>query len=71
LQFNEQSQAAYVNIIRAKFQAQMEEQADRIDAFSDYKIIEMHEKWRERLMKEFRAKCVESSGEHPDWCGKF
>jgi hypothetical protein len=71
MQFNEQSKPAYVKIIRSKLKAQMGEQADRIDAFSDDKIIEMNEKWREHLMEEFRARCARSSSEHPDWCGKF
>jgi hypothetical protein len=69
MQFNEQSKPAYVKIIRAQLKAQMGEQAERIDAFSDDKIIEMHEKWRERSMEEFREKLEESSNEHPDWCG--
>jgi len=69
MQFDEQSKPAYAKIIRAKLKAQMGEEADRIDAFSDDKIIEMHEKWRERLMEEFRAKFLESSSEHPDSCG--
>jgi hypothetical protein len=67
--FNEQSKPAYAKIIRAKLKAQMGEEADRIDAFSDDKIIEMHEKWRERLMEEFRKKLEESTDAHPDWCG--
>jgi len=71
MQFNEQSKAAYVKIIRAKLKEQMGEEAGRIDLFSDDKIIEMHEKWRQRSMEEFRAKCVESRGEHHDRCGKF
>lgn len=70
MQFNEQSKPAKVNIIRAKLKAQLGEHADRIDSFSDSKIIEMHEKWRERSVDEFRAKCVESRSEHPDRCGK-
>jgi hypothetical protein len=71
MHFNEQSKAAYVQIIRAKLKAQMGEHAERIDAFSDDKIIEMHEKWREQLMEELRAKCADSEDEHPDWCGEF
>lgn len=70
MRFNEQSKPAYAKIIRAKLKAQMGEQAERIDAFSDDKIIEMHEKWRERSMEEFREKLEESRNEHPDWCGK-
>jgi hypothetical protein len=49
----------------------MGEQADRIDTFSDDKIIEMNEKWREQRMEEFRTRWARSSSEHPDWCGKF
>ncbi len=71
MQFNEQSKPAYVKIIRAKLKAQMGEQAEWIDAFSDDKIIEMHEKWHERSMEEFREKLEESGNEHPDWCGEF
>jgi hypothetical protein len=71
MHFNEQSKPAYVKIIRAKLKAQMREHAERIDSFSDDKIIEMHEQWREQLMEKFRAKCAGSSWEHPDWCGKF
>jgi|HubBroStandDraft_1064217.scaffolds.fasta_scaffold33217_4 hypothetical protein len=71
MHFNEQSKPAYAKIIRAKLKAQMGEEAHRIDAFSDDKIIEMHEKWRERFAEEFRAKFVESESEHPDWCGEF
>jgi hypothetical protein len=67
MQFNEQSKPAYAKIIRAKLREQMGEHADRIDLFSDDKIIEMHEKWREQLMERFRALLEES--EHPDSCG--
>jgi hypothetical protein len=71
MQFNEQSKSAYVKIIRAKLKVQMGEHAERIDSFSDDKIIEMHEIWRQRSMEEFRARCVASSSEHPDWCGEI
>ena len=66
MHFNEQSKAACVKIIRAKLKAQMGEHAYRIDAFGDEKIIDMHEKWRERLVEEFRTKCQESRSEHRD-----
>jgi hypothetical protein len=69
MHFNERSKPAYVMIIRAKLKAQMGEEADRIDAFKDDKIIEMHEKWRARSMEEFREKLEESRNEHPYWCG--
>ncbi len=69
MQFNEQSKPAYVKIIRAKLKEQMGEHADRIDLFSDDKIIEMHEKWRERSREEFCAILEESIREHPDSYG--
>jgi hypothetical protein len=66
MQFNEQSKAAYVKIIRAKLKEQMGEHAYRIDAFSDEKIIEMDRKWRERLTEKFSDKWDESRGKHTD-----
>jgi hypothetical protein len=66
MQFNEQSKAAYVKILRAKLKAQMGEQAYRIDEFSDEKIIEMDRKWRERLSKEFNAKSEDLRRKHAD-----
>jgi hypothetical protein len=71
MHFNEQSKPAYIKIIRAKLKAQMGEHAERIDSFSDDKIIEMNEKWREQLTEEFRAKCAKFRDVHPDWCGEF
>ena len=71
MQFNEPSKAANVRIIRAKWKAQMGEQADRIGSFSDDKIFEMHEKRRGPCMEKFRAKLEKWRGENPDWCGKF
>jgi hypothetical protein len=71
MHFNEQSKSSYVKIIRDKWKAQMGDQAERIDAFSDDKIIEIHEKWRERFVEELRAKYWQSRSEHPDSCGKF
>jgi hypothetical protein len=68
MHFNEQSRPAYVKIIRAKLKAQMGEHAYRIDGFSDDKIIEMNERWREQVIEEFRAKFAKSRDEHPDWC---
>jgi len=67
MHFNEQSKPAYVKIIRDRLKTQVGEHAYRIDSFSDDKIIEMNEKWREQLMEEFRAKLRD---EHPDWCGE-
>lgn len=71
MQFNEQSKSAYVKIIRAKLKAQMGEHAERIDLFSDDKIIEMHEIYRRGLIDKFLAIFEESRGEHPDWCGEI
>ena len=71
MQFNEQSKPAYVKIIRAKLKVQMGEHADRIDLFSDDKIIEMHERWRKRSMEEFRAILEESIRKHPDSYGEL
>jgi hypothetical protein len=65
MQFNEQSKAAYVKILRAKSKEQMGEHAYRIDAFSDDKIIEMDRKWRERPMEKISAKWEESRRKHP------
>ncbi|MGB2671583.1 MAG: hypothetical protein WA621_17945 [Candidatus Acidiferrum sp.] len=66
MQFNEQSKAAYVKIIRAKLKEQMGEHAYRIDAFSDEKIIEMDRKWRERPMEKFSDKWEESRRKHAE-----
>jgi len=71
MQFNEQSKPAYVKIIRAKLKEQMGAHADRIDLFSDDKIIEMHEKWRERSMEDFRSIFEEWRRGHPDSCGEI
>jgi hypothetical protein len=71
MQFNEQSKPAYAKIIRTKLKKQMGEHADRIDLFSDDKIIEMHEKWRERSREKFRAIFEEWRSEHPDSCGEI
>jgi hypothetical protein len=62
MQFNEQSKAAYVKILRAKLREQMGEHAYRIDSFSDDKIIEMDKKWRERSMEKFSANWEELRG---------
>ncbi len=68
MQFSEQSKPAYAKIIRAKLKEEMGEHADRIDLFSDDKIIEMHEKWREQTMEKFRTILEEWRREHPDSC---
>jgi len=71
MHLNEQSKPACVKIIQAKLKEQMGEEADRIDSFSDNKIIEMNERWRERFVEEFRAKYWKSRSEHPDSCRKL
>ena len=66
MQFNEQSKAAFVKIVRAKLKEQMGEHAYRIDAFSDDKIIDMDRKWRERPMEKFSDKWIESRRNRAD-----
>jgi|HubBroStandDraft_6_1064221.scaffolds.fasta_scaffold43716_1 hypothetical protein len=66
MQFNEQSKAAFVKIVRAKLKEQMGEHAYRIDAFSDDKIIDMDRKWRERPMEKFSDKWRESRRNRAD-----